>query len=88
MQSSTNLKDWLASGKIITQVSVGTSEDIEVAAQAARIAYKQKWGLRVPGAERSKLLHKLADLIEASADRLAALEALNVGQSVAPHVFL
>ncbi|KAJ8589538.1 putative 1-pyrroline-5-carboxylate dehydrogenase [Rhizopogon salebrosus TDB-379] len=70
-----------ASGKIITQVSVGTSEDIEVAAQAARIAYKEKWGLRVPGAERSKLLHKLADLTEASADHLAALEALNVGKT-------
>jgi len=68
-------------GKIITQVSVGTREDIEVATQAARTAYKGRWGLRVPGAERSKLLHKLANLIEANTDYLAALEALNVGKT-------
>lgn len=75
----------LATGKIITQVSVGTREDVEVAAKAARSAYKDRWGLRVPGAERSKLLHKFADLIEANTDQLAALEALNVGQLDAPH---
>lgn len=37
----------------------------------------------MPGSERSRLLHKLADLIEVNGDRLAALEALNVGQSAA-----
>lgn len=76
---------YLATGKIITRVSVGTREDVEVAAKAARTAYKERWGLRVPGAERSRLLHKFANLIEANTDRLAALEALNVGQLDAPH---
>jgi aldehyde dehydrogenase (NAD+) len=45
-----------------------------------RQAYKTSWGLKVPGAERGKLLSKLADLVEQHTDELAALEALNVGE--------
>ncbi|KAH7912335.1 putative 1-pyrroline-5-carboxylate dehydrogenase [Hygrophoropsis aurantiaca] len=68
-------------GKLITQVSAGTHSDIEVAVQAAKKAYKEHWGLKVSGDERSKLLHKLANLIEASADELGALETLDNGKA-------
>lgn len=71
----------LATCKAIARISVGDCEDIELAAQAARAAFKEHWGLKVPGAARSKLLHKLADLVDANTDQIAALEALNVGQS-------
>lgn len=70
-----------ATCKAIARISVGDCEDIELAAQAARAAFKEHWGLKVPGAARSKLLHKLADLVDANADQIAALEALNVGKT-------
>ncbi|KAG1747147.1 putative 1-pyrroline-5-carboxylate dehydrogenase [Suillus paluster] len=70
-----------ATCKVIARVSVGCRKDIEVAVQAARTAYKQHWGLKVSGPDRSKLLHKLADLVEANIEHLAALEALNVGKT-------
>ncbi|KAG0705724.1 putative 1-pyrroline-5-carboxylate dehydrogenase [Suillus ampliporus] len=70
-----------ATCKLIARVSAGSREDIEVAAQAARTAYKEHWGLKVSGIDRSKLLHKLADLVEANDDHIAALEALNVGKT-------
>ncbi|KAG2110925.1 putative 1-pyrroline-5-carboxylate dehydrogenase [Suillus discolor] len=70
-----------ATCKDIARVSVGDCEDIELAAQAARAAFKEHWGLKAPGAARSKLLHKLADLVDANTDQIAALEALNVGKT-------
>ncbi|KAG1750725.1 putative 1-pyrroline-5-carboxylate dehydrogenase [Suillus lakei] len=70
-----------ATCKAIVRVSVGDREDIEIAAQAARAAFKEHWGLKVSGAARSKLLHKLADLVDANTDQIAALEALNVGKT-------
>ena len=68
-----------ATGKIITPVSVGTKEDVDIAVAAAKKAFKTTWGLKCPGLERGKLLNKLADLIMENADELAALEVLNVG---------
>jgi aldehyde dehydrogenase (NAD+) len=44
-------------------------------------AYKTTWGLHCPGTTRGKLLAKLADIMEAHRDELAALEALDVGAS-------
>ncbi|KAF9019855.1 aldehyde dehydrogenase [Hymenopellis radicata] len=69
-----------ATGKIITSVSVGTKEDVDLAVNAAKAAYKTSWGLKVPGVERGRLLSKLADLVEANIDELAALESLNIGR--------
>ncbi|KAF9447328.1 NAD-dependent aldehyde dehydrogenase [Macrolepiota fuliginosa MF-IS2] len=70
----------VANGKVITAVAGAGTKDIDAAVKAARKAYKTSWGLKVPGAERGKLLDKLADLIEKHQDQLAALEALNVGK--------
>ncbi|KAF9258976.1 aldehyde dehydrogenase [Marasmius fiardii PR-910] len=67
-------------GKKIVSVSVGTAKDVDIAVEAARKAFKESWGLKVPGVERGKMLSKLADLIEANSDELAALESLNVGK--------
>ncbi|KXN85885.1 Aldehyde dehydrogenase [Leucoagaricus sp. SymC.cos] len=65
-----------------------SSKDVDLAVEAAGKAYKTVWGLKVPGAERGKLLGKLADLVEKHADEMAALEALNVGKQfpIARHV--
>ncbi|KAF9270329.1 aldehyde dehydrogenase [Marasmius fiardii PR-910] len=69
--------------KPITSVYAGTAEDVDVAVAAAKKAFKNSWGLKVPGSERGRLLNKVADLLEANADEVAALEALNVGKPFA-----
>lgn len=50
-------------------------------------AYKTSWGLKVPGVERGRLLSKLADLVEANIDELAALESLNIGMKLHVHTY-
>ncbi|KAG7091595.1 hypothetical protein E1B28_010616 [Marasmius oreades] len=69
-----------ATGKKIVTVPAGTAKDVDIAVDAARKAFRESWGLKVPGSERGKLLNKLADLIEANVDEFAALETLNVGK--------
>ncbi|GLB42996.1 putative aldehyde dehydrogenase family protein [Lyophyllum shimeji] len=46
-----------------------------------RTAYKTSWGLKVPGSQRSRLLNKLADLVEERLDEFTALEALDTGKT-------
>src|SRR5579864_8628020 len=52
-----------ATGDAIAQVAEGGAEDIDRAVKAARAALEGPWGKLSP-AEREKLLHKAADLIE------------------------
>ncbi|KAJ7087940.1 aldehyde dehydrogenase [Mycena belliarum] len=69
-----------STGKTISQVSLGSSKDVNIAVKAAKMAYKTSWGLKCPGATRGRLLTRLADLIERDIDEFAALEALNAGK--------
>lgn len=69
-----------ATGKVITSVSLGSDKDVDVAVEAAKKAFKTVWGLKTPGTERGKLLYKLANLMEANLEELAALETLNCGK--------
>lgn len=64
-------------------IVTGSSKDIDVAVAAARKAFKTSWGKNVTGWERSRLINKLADLIERDAQELAELETLNNGKPVA-----
>ncbi|KAI0040771.1 NAD-dependent aldehyde dehydrogenase [Auriscalpium vulgare] len=68
-------------GKVITKIAEGTTADIDRAVKAAKRAYHESWGLSVPGAERGKLLSRLADLMDEHFDELAALEALDNGKT-------
>ncbi|KAJ7129777.1 NAD-aldehyde dehydrogenase [Mycena epipterygia] len=65
--------------EVICSVVAGT---IDVAVSAARKAFNTTWGKNVTGFERSRLMHKLADLIEQNAPELAELESLNNGKGV------
>lgn len=58
-----------------------TEKDVDIAVRAAREAFEQRWGTKVPPTERARLIHRLADLVEANADELAALETLENGTS-------
>jgi aldehyde dehydrogenase (NAD+) len=68
-------------GKVLTKVSEATPKDVDIAVKAAQHAFETVWGLHANGAERSRVLHKLADLMEAASDELAALEALDNGKT-------
>jgi acyl-CoA reductase-like NAD-dependent aldehyde dehydrogenase len=69
-----------STGIPLTRCARGSLEDVDRAAKAARAAFEGAWR-RVTPAERARLLWRLADLIEAHADPLAQLEALNNGKS-------
>ncbi|KAI0791844.1 aldehyde dehydrogenase [Abortiporus biennis] len=70
-----------SNGKLLTKISEGTPTDIDIAVKAARHAFDTSWGLKVSGSKRGLLLNKLADLIEENFDELAALEALDNGNT-------
>ena len=69
-----------ATAQPITSLAQAGPEDVDRAVGAARQALEEgSWG-RLPAAGRSRLLHRLADLIEVNADELAELEALDAGK--------
>jgi aldehyde dehydrogenase (NAD+)/betaine-aldehyde dehydrogenase len=55
--------------------------DVDRAVDAARAALDGPWG-RTPPNERSRLLHALADAIQANRKEVAELEARNVGKAI------
>src|SRR5919198_776630 len=55
--------------------------DIDRAVEAARAALAGDWG-KTPPTERSRLLHALADAIQANRKELAELEVRNVGKAI------
>ncbi|KAI0786420.1 NAD-aldehyde dehydrogenase [Abortiporus biennis] len=66
----------------LCSIVAGSAKDIDLAVQAARNAFKTTWGKNVTGFERSRLMNKLADLMERDAQELAELECLNNGKPV------
>ena len=65
--------------ELIGQVPRALSEDVDAAVAAARTAFDtQKW-LDIPAPQRSQIIWRIADLIDANAERLARLESLNQG---------
>ncbi|KAH8830847.1 NAD-aldehyde dehydrogenase [Flagelloscypha sp. PMI_526] len=66
----------------LAAVVAASSKDVDIAVKAARKAFQTSWGKNVTGFERSRLLHKLADLFERDAQELAELETLNNGKPV------
>ena len=61
-------------GQVVCQVARGTAEDIEAALDAAHAA-KDAWG-KMSSTERSNILLKMADRMEANLDLIAAAPAL------------
>jgi aldehyde dehydrogenase (NAD+) len=71
-----------ATGDVICQVAEGDQADIDLAVKAARKAFESgPWPKMNPG-DRSRLLNKLADAVEANKDELAALESLDNGKPI------
>lgn len=68
-------------GKPFTKVAKSTSEDVELALDAAHAA-KEKWGEILPLSERAKVLNKIADAIEANEEMLAVAESWENGKPI------
>lgn len=69
-----------ATGKLLCKVAKGSKADIDRAVAAADKAFKTSWGRTVPPQTRGACLHKLGELIDAHADELGQLEALDNGK--------
>jgi len=67
--------------KPIATVSSGGADDIDRAAKAAMKAFRTNWS-RTSGDARRKILHKIADAIEARADEIAYVECMDTGQPI------
>ncbi|HTH99293.1 MAG TPA: aldehyde dehydrogenase family protein, partial [Stellaceae bacterium] len=70
-----------ATEAVLAEVAAASVADTDAAVAAARRALDGAWG-QVGGAQRGRLLNKLADLVERDALKLARIEAANVGKPV------
>ena len=69
-------------GRILTSIAEGDREDVDLAVAAARRAFKAgKWSRAAP-AERKKVMHRIADLIEKHALELAVLGVRDNGTEI------
>ena len=66
--------------KPLAEVALGKAADIDAAAEAAKAAFPA-WAA-LDGEKRKKLLHKIADGIEARAEEIAFLECMDTGQAL------
>lgn len=71
-----------AEGRPIAQVAAASARDVDRAVQAAHRAFSSGEWSRLTGAERGRLIWRLADLIEANAEDLARLESTDVGRPI------
>ena len=67
-------------GSKTAAVAHSDAADIDAAAQAATAAF-QSWST-TPGAERRKILIKVAEAIEARAEEIALIECMDTGQAI------
>src|SRR6266704_3961967 len=70
-----------ATGEPLARVASAAEEDVDRAVAAAQGALAGDWR-KTPPTERSRLLHALADAIQANRKELAELEARNVGKAI------
>ena len=67
-------------GEVIARVAAGDREDVDRAAKAARRAFESGEYTKMNGADRGRLLWRIADLMEQNIEELAELETLNNGK--------
>src|SRR3982751_5672911 len=70
-----------ASDEPLARAAMGGEADVDRAVEAARVALDGPWG-KTPPNERARLLHALADAIQANRKELAELESRNVGKAI------
>ncbi len=68
-------------GAVWATISEAQAQDVHEAAAVARDAWVRVWS-RVNGAERARLMHRLADLLQADAARMGRLESTDNGKII------
>ncbi|MFT4413040.1 aldehyde dehydrogenase family protein [Fredinandcohnia humi] len=71
-----------ATGEVLATVYESGPEDIDRAVKAARKAFDEGPWSKMSAAQRSRLMYKLADLMELHKDELAQLETLDNGKPI------
>jgi acyl-CoA reductase-like NAD-dependent aldehyde dehydrogenase len=71
-----------STGREIAHVALAGPEDVARAVAAARAAFADGPWTSMPAAGRERLMHKLADAIEAHAEEIAQIESLDNGKPV------
>ena len=69
-----------ATGEVLAKVAKAEAEDIDLAVKAARKAFEEGPWSRMSASQRSRLIYKLADLMEENKVELAQLETLDNGK--------
>ncbi|MEK8025892.1 aldehyde dehydrogenase family protein [Pseudaquabacterium rugosum] len=72
-----------ATAQPLGDIPLSGAASVEAAVQAARTAFRDPAWRGLPPIARERLLHRLADLIDAHAAELAAIEALDNGKPIA-----
>ncbi|WP_068115956.1 aldehyde dehydrogenase family protein [Tropicimonas marinistellae] len=73
-----------STGARLSEVLLGTSDDVDAAVAAARRAFDTGPWPRMAPNERQRILWRLADLVESHADTLAEIETLDTGKAIGP----
>jgi gamma-glutamyl-gamma-aminobutyraldehyde dehydrogenase len=71
-----------ATGQPLAEVSAGDAADVDLAVQAARRAFEDGRWSRMAPSDRKVILLRLAELVEANAEELATLDALEGGKPI------
>lgn len=69
-----------ATETVLGRIAAGSTQDIDRAVAAARAQFDGGEWSKMPGAERGRLLYRLADLLERDKEYLAQLESATVGK--------
>jgi phenylacetaldehyde dehydrogenase len=72
-----------ATGTVLAQVAEADKEDVDRAVAAARRAFDEGPWSRMTGAQRGKLMWKLAELVDQNLEEFAQLESIDNGKPVA-----
>jgi aldehyde dehydrogenase (NAD+) len=71
-----------ATEEVIAEVAEGDAADVDLAVKAAREQFEHGEWSRMDARDRGRLMYRLADLIEAEIEELAALESLDNGKPI------
>jgi betaine-aldehyde dehydrogenase len=69
-----------ATETVLSSISAGSAQDVDRAVAAARAQFDGGEWSKMPGPQRSRLLYRLADLLERDKEYLARLESATVGK--------
>ncbi|HEY0079356.1 MAG TPA: betaine-aldehyde dehydrogenase [Pyrinomonadaceae bacterium] len=76
-----------ATGATLAEVAEADKADIDKAVAAARRAFEGKWS-KISARDRGRLMYKLAQLIEAKSEELAALETADNGKPIRESLYV